>query len=142
MEHLFGRYCDLTVGRRAYYYYMLNKVFGGICQITGSPACLVDVPQVQDARGFVDFMRIGSSVMRSGPASVRLGIAEAGRVKVVVYDVVGRKIRTLADRFFPAGEQELRWDGTDDAGKKVGRGVYFVRSSTQVGTGRIIVLNR
>jgi hypothetical protein len=42
---------------------------------------------------------------------------------------------------FPPGEQELVWDGTDDGGRRVGRGVYFVRSSNQKGTGRIIVLN-
>jgi flagellar hook assembly protein FlgD len=102
----------------------------------------VDVPQSQDGRALADFMRIGSSIMRSGPATVRLGIAQSGRVQVNIYDVAGRKIRTLADRFFPAGELELRWDGSDDAGNKVGRGVYFVRSSVQKGTGRIIVLNR
>jgi hypothetical protein len=121
---------------------MLNKVFGSICQITSAACLSLDVPQSQDGRALVNFMRIGNSLMRFGPASVHLGIARAGRVQVNVYDVAGRKVRTLADRIFPAGEQELRWDGTDDAGNKVGRGVYFVRSSVQKGTGRIIVLNR
>jgi flagellar hook assembly protein FlgD len=87
-------------------------------------------------------MKIGNSVMRSSPALVRLGIAHAGRVQVNVYDVAGRKVRTLADRVFPAGEAKLVWDGADDAGGKVGRGVYFVRSSTQREAGRVIVLNR
>jgi len=32
-------------------------------------------------------------------------------------------------------------DGTDDAGSKLARGVYFVRSSTQRDAKRIIVLN-
>jgi flagellar hook assembly protein FlgD len=72
---------------------------------------------------------------------VRLGIAQTGRVRVNIYDVAGRRVRTLADRIFPAGEQELPWDGTDDAGHRVGRGVYFVRSSNTPGAGRIIVLN-
>ncbi len=62
-------------------------------------------------------------------------------VQVNVYDVAGRKLRTLADRLFPAGEQTLVWDGADDTGRKVSRGVYFVRSSTQPSAGRIIVLN-
>jgi flagellar hook assembly protein FlgD len=62
-------------------------------------------------------------------------------VQIGIFDVTGRKVRNLADRVFPAGEQELRWDGTDDAGNKVARGVYFVRSSTQPKAGRIIVLN-
>jgi flagellar hook assembly protein FlgD len=87
-------------------------------------------------------MKVGDAVMRHGTSTVRLGIAHAGRVAVNVYDVAGRKVRTLADRVFPAGEAKLVWDGTDDAGTKVGRGVYFVRSSTQRDAGRIIVLNR
>ena len=45
IEHLYSRYCDTDNGRLAYYYYMLNKVFGGICQITGAPAATLDTPQ-------------------------------------------------------------------------------------------------
>jgi hypothetical protein len=140
IEHLLGRYCDTDNGRLAYYYYMLNKVFGAICILTGSPGFTLDTPQ--SGRVHAEFFRIGNAVMRHGLTTVRFGIAKAGRVQIGIYDVSGRKIRTLADRVFPAGEQELRWDGSDDAGTKVPRGVYFVRSSTQADAGRIIVLNR
>jgi hypothetical protein len=142
IDHLLTRYCDNAAQRRLFYYYMLNKVFSSICFITGPPSCaLLDVPG-SGGTDIADFMKIGNSVMRGTPASVRLGIAHAGRVKICIYDVAGRRVRTLADRVFPAGEQVLRWDGTDDGGTKVGRGVYFVRSSNDTGTGRIIVLNR
>ena len=143
IEHLLSRYCDTDNGRLAYYYYMLNKVFGSICSVTGAPPCpLTDCGGVPGGPGLLDFMKIGNSVMRSSPALVRLGIAHAGRVQVNIYDVAGRKVRTLADRVFPAGETKLVWDGTSDAGDKVGRGVYFVRSSNDKSTGRVIVLNR
>jgi hypothetical protein len=142
ITHLFSRYCDTDNGRLAYYYYMLNKVFGGICQVTGSPCFTLDVPQDDRGGPFVNFMKVGNAVMRAGPALVRLGIAHAGRVQVNIYDVAGRKVRGLADRVFPAGEHTLQWDGTDDAGAKVARGVYFVRSTVQNAGGRIIVLNR
>jgi hypothetical protein len=143
IEHLLSRYCDTDNGRLAYYYYMLNKVFSSVCQITSSPcgSCL-EVPGGGRGRDFVDFMKIGDAVMRQGVSTVRLGIAHAGRVQVNIFDVAGRKIRTLADRVFDAGEVKLVWDGTDDAGAKVGRGVYFVRSSNDKSTGRVIVLNR
>jgi hypothetical protein len=140
IEHLYSRYCDTDNGRLAYYYYMLNKVFGGICQITGSPSVTLDTPQ--GGRAYTDFMRIGNSVMRQGASIVRFGVAKAGRVQVNIYDVAGRKVRGLADRVFPAGEHVLQWDGTDDAGTKAPRGVYFVRSTVQNAGGRIIVLNR
>ena len=142
IEHLFSRYCETDNGRLAYYYYMLNQAFASICQVTGAPNFTLDVPQTGRGGAFADFMKIGDAVMRDGASTVRLGIAHAGRVQVNVYDVAGRKIRTLADRVFPAGEAKLVWDGTSDAGDKVGRGVYFVRSSTQPEAARIIVLNR
>jgi hypothetical protein len=140
IEHLYSRYCDTDNGRLAYYYYVLNKVFGGICQLTGTPSVTLDTPQ--GWRAYADFMRIGNSVMRQGASSVRFGVAKAGRVQVNIYDVAGRKVRGLADRVFPAGEHTLQWDGTDDAGGKVARGVYFVRSSVQKDSGRIIVLDQ
>jgi hypothetical protein len=140
IEHLYSRYCDTDGGRLAYYYYMLNKLFGGICQLTGTPSVTLDTPQ--GGRAYTDFMRIGNSVMRQGASTVRFGVAKTGRVQVNIYDVAGRKVRGLADRVFPAGEHVLQWDGTDDAGGKVARGVYFVRSSVQKDSGRIIVLNQ
>ncbi len=139
IEHLFSRYCDTNNGRLAYYYYMLNKVFGSICQITGAPAITLNTPQ--GGRAFSNFMKIGNSVMKQGTSSVRFGVAKAGRVQISIYDVTGRKIKNVADRNFPAGEHTLMWDGTDDGGSKVARGVYFVRSSVQKDAGRIIVLN-
>ena len=139
LEHLFSRYCDTDNGRLAYYYYMLNKVFGGICQITGAPTATLDTPQ--GGRAYTDFMKVGNSVMRQGVSSVRFGVSKAGRVQMTIYDVTGRRIRALADRVFAAGEHSLVWDGSDDQGAKVPRGVYFVRSSAQPDAKRIIVLN-
>jgi hypothetical protein len=135
-----SRYCDTDNGRLAYYYYMMNKVFGGICQITGSPAQTIDVPQGQHP--YTNFMKIGDAVMNQGASTVRLGVAKTGRLQICIFDVAGRKVRNLADHVFPAGEHTLRWDGTDDTGARVPRGVYFVRSNVQSGAGRIIVLNR
>jgi hypothetical protein len=139
IEHLFSRYCDTDNGRLAYYYYMLNRVFQIQCQVTGAPQLTTDTPQ--GGRAFTNFMKIGNSVMKQGTSIVRFGVAKAGRVQVTIYDVTGRKIKGLADRVFPAGEHSLQWDGTDDDGSKVARGVYFVRSSVQKDAGRIIVLN-
>jgi hypothetical protein len=141
IEHLLDRYCSASWGRRDFYYKALNQVFGGICQITGPSSCILDVPQTGRGGPFVNFMKLGDALMRRGESKVFLGIAQTGRVQVHVYDVAGRKVRLLADRVFPAGEQTLVWDGTDDGGRKVARGVYFVRSSTQKDAGRIVVLN-
>jgi hypothetical protein len=140
IEHLYSRYCDTANGRLAYYYYMLNHVFSAICGVLGPPTGILDTPHAGRGGPFVDFMKLGDALMRRGESKVYLGISKSGRVQVNVYDVAGRKVRLLADRNFEAGEQTLVWDGTDDNGRKVARGVYFVRSSTQEGAGRIVVL--
>ena len=49
------------------------------------------------------------------------------RVLVVVYDVQGRLVQTLADDTFPAGFRSFTWSGFNDSGNPVGSGVYFYR---------------
>jgi hypothetical protein len=59
--------------------------------------------------------------------TLRLALARSGRVSVCVFDLAGRRVRTLADEARPAGEAEVHWDGLDDAGRPVASGVYLVR---------------
>jgi hypothetical protein len=60
-----------------------------------------------------------------GTTALGMALPAPGRVEVVVYDVSGRRVRTLADRAFPSGTHELVWDGRDEAGQPVSGGVYF-----------------
>ena len=53
-----------------------------------------------------------------------------GAVRVRLYDVSGRLVRTLADGELTAGEQRLRWDGNDDRGRALASGVYYLRVET------------
>jgi len=46
---------------------------------------------------------------------------------LVIYDVLGRRVRTLVDGDVIAGEQAVTWDGTSDAGGSVSSGVYVAR---------------
>ena len=49
---------------------------------------------------------------------------KAGHVKLRIYDERGRLVRTLVDGPQSAGPQEVVWNATDDAGKRVASGVY------------------
>ncbi len=46
-------------------------------------------------------------------------------IELNVYDILGRKVRTLAEGTLDAGKHSVTWDATDDRGKKVASGVYF-----------------
>ncbi len=60
--------------------------------------------------------------------TVRFQLPAAGAVSVVVYDAAGRVVRTLlADQEREAGEHDVWWDGSDDAGRETAAGIYFVK---------------
>ena len=60
-------------------------------------------------------------------ARIRYTIAEKGRVVLRIFDVSGRLVRTLVEEVQePAAKGfEVKWDGTNDAGQRVGSGVFF-----------------
>ncbi len=49
------------------------------------------------------------------------------RVRLSVYDLSGRTVRTLVDAYRSGGEHLAIWRGLDDHGREVGSGVYFYR---------------
>ncbi|MCK4408803.1 MAG: hypothetical protein KAW67_01880, partial [Candidatus Eisenbacteria sp.] len=53
--------------------------------------------------------------------------ADGGEVTLRVYDIAGRRVRTLVDRPQTVGRKTARWDGRDDRGEVVGSGVYYCR---------------
>ncbi|MBD3160502.1 MAG: T9SS type A sorting domain-containing protein [Candidatus Eisenbacteria bacterium] len=64
--------------------------------------------------------------------TISFSLAQNGPVEIVIYDVSGRTVKTLVDGTMEAGPNSIVWDGTDDAGRKVGSGVYW--SQMKVGS--------
>jgi len=52
-------------------------------------------------------------------------------VRLELFDLVGRRVRTLADRELPAGATIVSWDGREESGAPARRGVYFARLTTR-----------
>jgi hypothetical protein len=64
--------------------------------------------------------------VRAG-ATVSFSIPEAGTVRLSVYDVRGRLVRTLLDRELAAGDHEIPWSAGTGARSRLAPGVYFCR---------------
>jgi len=58
---------------------------------------------------------------------IRFTLPAEQAVRLVVYDVSGRLVRTLVDETRLAGDHAARWDGTDRSGRAVASGTYFAR---------------
>jgi hypothetical protein len=59
--------------------------------------------------------------------TIRFDLPAAGSVRLAVYDVAGRLIRTLVDGELPPGAHEAAWDGRDSAGRNMGSGSYLAQ---------------
>jgi hypothetical protein len=61
--------------------------------------------------------------------STRIGysLARPGRVKLAVYDLMGREIAVLVEISMQAGNHAVVWDGRDGTGRSVPGGLYICR---------------
>jgi len=53
--------------------------------------------------------------------------AAGSAVRLNVFDVNGRLVRTLVDKNLPAGPHTMLWDGRNQTGGSVASGTYFAR---------------
>lgn len=73
---------------------------------------------------------------------IKFGCAKQGDVRLEIFDLGGRKVRTLADGILAAGDHEIKWDGLNDQGDFTASGIYFYRldSDNNVSTKKMILL--
>jgi subtilisin family serine protease len=61
-------------------------------------------------------------------------LPEASTVELTVYDILGRKVRTLVQGNYPTSTgipYHVMWDATDQSGRRVASGVYIYRLSAR-----------
>lgn len=96
-----------------------------------------DVQVLAEVVGGVEAMRETSLPRQSrlypnfpnpfNPSTVlRYDVAQAGRVTLRVYNLLGQEVRTLVDASQEAGSYRVEWDGCDGQGRLVPGGVYLV----------------
>jgi FlgD Ig-like domain len=66
--------------------------------------------------------------------TIAFSLAGQQQVRLRVFDVAGRLVKTLADGSFEAGRHEFVWSGGDDADRQVASGVYLYRLDTREGS--------
>jgi len=83
-----------------------------------------------DADGVTSMaLQLGSGTpnpFQSG-TNLRFALPSRSDVELAVYDVHGRRVRSLVVGERDPGEHRVRWDGTSDAGDTVASGTYFAK---------------
>jgi len=71
--------------------------------------------------------RFAPNPFTSSTSMVYAVTGEDARVEIGVYDIAGRQMRVLAEGVESVGRHSVTWDGRDDSGAHVRKGMYFVR---------------
>jgi hypothetical protein len=106
-----------------------------------------DIPTVEGVKPTHDDPPVGRYISTSPnpfnpDTRIMFETATEELVTVQIYDVSGRRIRTLTSRVYPPGKNYVTWDGRDDSGELVAGGMYFValRGKEWQATGRALLL--
>ncbi len=62
--------------------------------------------------------------------TIKFALPSAQDVELIIYDLEGRKVRTLLQGLQPAGARRVSWNGRNDQGVPVASGLYFYRLKT------------
>jgi hypothetical protein len=95
-------------------------------RFTPWPAPVVGVGDAPSGGAGLD-LALASRNPAPGSVTLRCAIPNAGDARVAVFDLVGRRVRTLFAGALGAGAHEFHWNGRDDAGARVPAGIYLCR---------------
>ncbi len=62
----------------------------------------------------------------NGRCAIPISVHEGEPVRLLIYDLKGRRVKSLVNGPLDAGRHEINWDGTDHRGKLAASGTYFV----------------
>lgn len=57
--------------------------------------------------------------------TINYTLMEPGEVKIIIYNSLGQKIKTLIDNHQTSGRHSIAWNGQDEYGNNVSSGIYF-----------------
>jgi thiol-disulfide isomerase/thioredoxin len=78
---------------------------------------------------------------RSG-TEIRYQISSAQNVRLAVYDITGRLVKTLVSGIQVPGAYQVNWDGLDERGRQAPNGVYLysLKAGTAVSTKNMVLV--
>lgn len=111
-------------------WWMFQFVWTSLDAVPSLPECeTVDLPDAESTVSGSFLSPPTPNPMRAA-AEIGYSIAVTGPVKLSIYDVTGRLVRTLVDQVDQAGKHSIRWDGRGDSGRELAPGVYTCRLET------------
>jgi hypothetical protein len=108
-----------------------NRIFSTVAHfstlaVKGKEGSLVNVddkPELSTPNGY----KLSQNYPNPFNPSTRISyyLPEKGKVKLTVYNILGKEVKTLVNKVKQKGKYTVTWDGTNSKGNKVSAGVYL-----------------
>ena len=74
--------------------------------------------------------------------TLRYDIPEHSHVNIIIYDMIGREVKTLVNQFQDAGYKSVVWDATNDFGQPVSGGIYIyqIQAGSYISANKMVLL--
>ena len=74
--------------------------------------------------------------------TLRYELPENGHVNIMIYDMLGKQVKTLINQTQDAGYRSIIWDATNDYGKPVSAGIYLyqIQAGEYISTKKMVLL--
>jgi thermitase len=119
---------------QTYYYVVTAQIHAGnvshySSEVSATTIAVLEEPGIS--------VKIPYMTIQSNPASISsglkitFGLPQSNYVKLRIFDVSGRTVRTLYDNNASPGIHCLKWQCRDDKGKSIPNGIYFVQFDSE-----------
>lgn len=71
---------------------------------------------------------------------IRITLSHPENVNLSIYNCIGEKVNTICDSHLAAGKYNYTWNGSDEMGRDIATGVYFImlRAGAEVRTNKVL----
>ncbi len=63
--------------------------------------------------------------------TIGFSLPTASFVELSIYNIEGKKVKTLVEQNLSAGQHNIEWDGTNNSGSQIATGMYIYRMTTE-----------
>lgn len=59
--------------------------------------------------------------------TIKYTLPESGKVSIIIYNVIGERVKNLFNTYQASGQYLLTWDGMNVYGRRLTTGIYFCK---------------
>ena len=140
----FSTYTDTDIEFDTHYYYRVAAYAGYLTGWSNVVSVILESASISDVGQIPTSFAMHQNFPNPfNPTTiVRYDLPEDGLVNIIVYDMMGRIVRTLVNDYQSSVYKTVQWDATNDFGNPVSAGVYLyqIHADSYTQTMKMILL--